>query len=169
MPEKGVGRYCFGKQKVLAFWRLFQGGKIQAQSSCLCMLDKLPRARSGAEGDNQSSAELWKSRFHYCEVCCLVWTCFPLRYCSKRPSLHTSITLTHKINLGYDKWSTCCCALADYWDALVLLIDHSIKLSSEASTKNIIHFSQMAESTVIPRRISRAVSFYITWEPDYLP
>lgn len=53
--------------------------------------------------------------------------------------------------------------------ALVLLIDHSIKLSSEASTKNIIHFSQMAESTVIPRRISRAVSFYITWEPDYLP
>lgn len=80
---------------------------------------------------------------------CLVWTCFPLRDGWKRPSLHASIILTHKINLDYNKWRTCCCALAA-WLGVHLYSWWTTQLSwTQSSTKDIIDFSQMARSIII--------------------
>lgn len=52
---------------------------------------------------------------------------------------------------------------------LVFSADNSIKLSAGSSTNGFIHFPQMAETAVIPTRISGAVSIYTMWEPACLP
>lgn len=68
--------------------------------------------------EGNRSSPLWNgSKAVLATSCCLFWTCFPLTDCQKRSSLHTSVILTRKPNLGCDEWSICHRALTDFWES----------------------------------------------------
>lgn len=122
-PGQGVGRHCFGRRQVVAFEGCFRevryglkwAAHVSWRRSC---------HDAGLMGREMASPPRSCGRADFTTSCCLVWTCVLLTDWRKRFSLHTSVILTHKTNLGCDKRSICRRALTDCTKALVLLIDN---------------------------------------------
>lgn len=123
-PGQGTGRYWTRNRKV--FYR--EVASLRFLRAILGRWDRdsneqpVPAEGEAAEThvfwEGNRSSPLWScSKADLATSCCLFWTCFPLTDCQKRSSLHTSVILTRKPNLGCDEWSICHRALTDFWES----------------------------------------------------